>query len=235
MKKKVRVPYFETGVKCYIYGEDVVNYAKYCDAMSAKYDIDIVFIAPDSEMRTIRQQCKNLILISPYMDCIYPGRGMGMVLPEAVKASGADGVLMNHSEKPMTLNAIKKTIERANELDLISFACADSIAEAQAVSIFHPDIINAEPAEFIGSGRAVNVSFVTECVRSVKSIDENILVEPAAGVSCGQDVYNFIYAGADAAGAASGILKAEDPYAMLEEMVSSVRKAYDDRIRDFGR
>lgn len=235
MKRQVRIPYFETGVKCYIYGEDVVNYAKHCDAISEKYDIDIVFIAPDSEMRTIRQQCKNLILISPYMDCIYPGRGMGLVLPEAVKACGADGVLMNHCERPMTLNAIKKTIDRANELDLISFVCADSIAEAQAVSHFHPDIINPEPAEFIGSGSAVDVSFVSECVKAVKDIDENILVEPAAGVSNGQDVYNFIYAGADAAGAASGILKSENPYAMLEEMVAAVRKGYDDRIRDFGR
>lgn len=235
MKRKIRAPYFETGVKCYIYGEDVVNYAKHCDAVSEKYDIDIVFIAQDFVMQTIRRQCKNLILISPYMDSIYPGRGMGMVLPEAVKAAGADGVLMNHSEKPMTLNAIKKTIDRANELDLITFVCADSIAEAQAVAHFHPDIINPEPAEFIGSGSAVDLSFVTECIKRVKSIDANILVEPAAGVSNGQDVYEFIYAGADGAGAASGILKSEDPYAMLEEMVASVRKAYDARIRDLRR
>lgn len=232
MKREVRVPYFETGVKCYIYGDAVLEYAKKCDEMSEKYDIDIIFIAPDTEIRRIKEQTKHLIVLSAYMDPIRPGRGMGMVLPEAIKAAGADGVLMNHCEKPMSLNAIKTNIERANELGLISFVCADSLAEAEAIAQLHPDIMNPEPSEFIGSGQAVDMGFVLECIKRVKAIDENIIIEPAAGISSGQDVYDFIYAGADAAGAASGILNSEEPYAMLEEMIAAVRRARDDRARD---
>ncbi len=235
MKRKVRVPYFETGVKCYIYGDEVLSYAVQCDKMAEKYDIDIIFIAPDTEIRRIRENTSQLIILSAYMDPIRPGRGMGMVLPEAIKAAGADGVVMNHSEKPMTLAEIKKNIDRANELDLLSFVCADSLAEAEAVAQLHPDIMNPEPSELIGTGKAVDVSFVQECIKRIKAIDESILVEPAAGISCGQDVYNFIYAGADAAGAASGILNAADPCAMLEEMVSNVKKGYEDRVRDHRR
>lgn len=235
MKRQVRTPYFETGVKCYIYGDQVFEYALQCEKMAEKYDLDIIFIAPDTEIRRIRENTKRLIILSAYMDPIRPGRGMGMVLPEALKAAGADGVVMNHSEKPMSVNAIKTNIDRCNELDLLSFVCADSLIEAEAIAKMHPDIMNPEPTECIGTGKAVGMDYVLSCIERIKAIDENILVEPAAGISCGQDVYNFIYAGADAAGAASGILNAADPYAMLEEMVSNVKKGYEDRIRDKGR
>ena len=47
------------------------------------------------------------------MDFIKPGRGIADVLPEALKAAGAQGVVLNHSERPMTLNALLKTIDRA--------------------------------------------------------------------------------------------------------------------------
>ncbi len=87
----------------------------------------------------------SLIVLAPYMDTLRPGRGMADVLPEAIKAAGAKGVVMNHTERPMSLSAIRKTIDRANELDLLSFGCADSIAEIKAIAQLHPDIINPEP------------------------------------------------------------------------------------------
>ena len=45
----------------------------------------------------------------PYMDILRPsGRGMENVLSEAVKAVGAQGVVINHCERPVTLSVIKK-------------------------------------------------------------------------------------------------------------------------------
>ena len=40
----------------------------------------------------------------------------------------------------MTLTHIKTAIDRANELDMLSFVCADTIAEARAIAELHPDI-----------------------------------------------------------------------------------------------
>jgi triosephosphate isomerase len=162
------------------------------------------------------------------MDTLRPGRGMADVLPEAIKAAGAKGVLLNHCERPMTLAAIKKTIERANELDLATFACADSIAEARAIAQFHPDIINPEPTELIGTTEASDMGYVKETLRVIKSLFPDILVEQAAGITKGSQIYDFIMAGNDAAGAASGILKSPDPFALLDEMMYNVRKAKDE-------
>ncbi|WP_066684346.1 triose-phosphate isomerase [Christensenella intestinihominis] len=228
MKPKIRTPFFETSVKNYIYGDDVYNFAKAADDAAKKYDVDVLFIAPYTEIRRIAEGTERLIVLAPYMDIIPPGRGMADVLPEALKAAGAQGVVLNHCERPMTLSHIKKGIDRANELDMISFVCADTIDEACAIAQLHPDVINPEPSELIGTENASDMSYVKEAVRAVKAIDPDIMVEQAAGITTAQQIYDFIMAGSQAAGSASGILRSKDPYALLDEMVSYVKKARED-------
>lgn len=230
-KVKIRTPFFETSVKNYIYGDAVLEFAKAADRAAVKYDVDVLFISPYTEIRRIRENCPHLILLAPYMDTLRPGRGMADVLPEALKAAGAQGVVINHCERPMTLSAIKQTIDRANELDMLSFVCADTVEEAMAIAQLHPDIINPEPTELIGSGNASDMRYVMEAIRAVKSIDKNIMVEQAAGITTAQQIYDFIMAGSEAAGSASGILKSPDPLALLSEMVSYVKKAREDLIK----
>ena len=41
-------------------------------------------------------------------------------------------------------------------------------------------------------------------------------------------INSFIMAGSEAAGAASGIMNAEDPLAMIDEMIAATRRAADD-------
>lgn len=229
MKRKLNVPFFEIGIKNYAYGDDVLALAKIADAMAIQYDVDIILITPYVDIRRVCEHTQRLIVFAPYMDTLRPGRGMADVLPEAIKAAGAQGVVMNHCERPMSLSAIKQTIERANELDLLSFACADSIAEAQAIAQLHPDIINPEPTELIGTGKTSGMDFVLQSTSAIKCIYDDILVEQAAGISSGAQVYENIYAGADAVGASSGILKAPNPHAMIEEMVSNLKRAAQDR------
>jgi triosephosphate isomerase len=233
-KVKIRVPFFETGVKNYIYGDAVLEYAKAADAAAKKYDVDVLFIAPYTEIRRVRENTDRLIILAPYMDTLRPGRGMADVLPEALVAAGAQGVVLNHAERPMTLAAIRKAIERANELDMITFVCADTIVEAQAIAHLHPDILNPEPTELIGSGNVSEMKYVKDVIRAVKAIDPAILVEQAAGITTAQQVYDFIMAGSEAAGAASGILNSSDPYVLLDEMVCSVRKAREDLPKHTG-
>ena len=230
MKPKIRTPYFEIGVKNYVYGDDVLRMAVHADDCSRKYDVDVVMIVPYTEIRRICEHTQNLHVFAPYMDTLRPGRGMADVLPEAIKAAGAVGVVINHCERPMSLPQMKATIDRARELDLLVFGCADSLAETRALAQLHPDIINPEPNELIGGGGGVSsAEYVQANIRAVKDIYEDIIVEQAAGVSSPDAVYNFIYAGCEATGAASGIFNAKDPLQMAEDMIAAVRRAIDDR------
>ena len=229
MKPNIRTPYFEIGTKNYIYGDKVLEYAIAADQAAEKYDIDVLFICPAVEIRQVAQNTKHLIILAPYMDTLRPGRGMADVLPEGLKAAGAQGVVINHCEKPMSLPQMKATIDRARELDFLVFACADTLAEAKAIAQLHPDIINPEPSEIIGGGNGVSpMAYVKDSIRVIKEIYPDIMVEQAAGITNGQQVYDFIMAGSEAAGAASGIMNAADPIAMSDEMSAATRRAADD-------
>ncbi len=134
MKPSIRVPYFEIGTKNYVYGDTLLEYAIAADKAAEKYDIDVLFICPAVEIRRVCENTKHLIVLAPYMDTLRPGRGMADVLPEGLKAAGAVGVVINHCEKPMSLPQMKATIDRARELDMLVFACADTLAEAKAIA-----------------------------------------------------------------------------------------------------
>ncbi len=230
MKPEIRIPFFEIGTKNYIFGDQLLEYAMAADAAAEKYDIDVLFITPAVEIRRVVEKTKRLIVLAPYMDILRPGRGMADILPEALKAAGARGVVVNHCERPMSLPSIRATIDRARELDFLVFACADTIEEAKAIAQFHPDILNPEPSELIGgsSNGVSDLGFVKESIRAVKSVFADIMVEQAAGIKSGQQVYDFIMAGSEAAGAASGIMKAKDPLHMIDEMIAATRRAADD-------
>ena len=97
------------------------------------------------------------------------------------------------------------------------------------IAMLHPDIIVAETSELIGTGRTSGPEYVAAAAKGVKDVDPDILVLTAAGIANGEDVYNTILAGADATGSSSGVAKAADRAAMVDEMIGAVRRAWDER------
>ena len=225
----IRAPFFEIGTKSYLFGKDVLELALAADAAAEKYGVDIIFTCPVVDIRSVAQATRFIHVFAPHMDPLYPGRGLADTLPESLVAAGAEGVMLNHCEKPLAFDTLKETIRRADEVGLVSIVCADSLADASRIAALDPDIIVAEPSELIGTGVSVGEEYVQAATKSVKDVNPDILVLTAAGISCGQDVYNTIIAGADATGSSSGIAKAADRAAMVDEMIAAVRRAWDER------
>ena len=226
---KIKAPFFEIGPKSYLYGDDILELAKAADAASKKYDVDVIFTCPVVDIRRVAEATKRLHVFAPHMDPIYPGRGLADTLPESLAAAGAEGVMLNHVEKPLSFEILAETIKRADEVGLTTIVCADSMADAGKIAGLHPDIIVAEPSELIGTGVSVGPEYVQAATDSVKNVDANILVLTAAGIAGGQDVYNTIMAGADATGSSSGVAKAADRPAMVDEMSAACRQAWNER------
>ena len=227
----IKPPFFEIGPKSYLYGQDVIDLALAADAASEKYGVDIIFTTPLVEIARVSAATKRIHVFAPHMDPLRPGRGLADTLPESLVAAGAEGVMLNHCEKPLSLGVLKATIERAREVGLTTIVCADSSAEAAAIAHLKPDIIVAEPSELVGTGVSCGPEYVKVATRAVKDVDPDILVLTAAGIANGQDVYDTIIAGADATGSSSGVAKAADRAAMVDEMISAVRRAWDERHR----
>jgi triosephosphate isomerase len=226
---QITPPFFEIGPKAFLYGKQVLKLARHASRISAKYRVQIIFTPQYVDIPILARGTKNLLIFAQHMDSLPVGRGVGSVLPEAVKAAGAVGVLLNHAEKKLPLDELERTIRRADEVGLASMACADNLEEAIVIAQMLPNIIIAESPELIGVGkRAANdPQTIARINQAVWAIDPGIRVLHGAGISCGLDVYNIIAAGAQAAGSTSGILKADHPSAMLEEMIRSVRDAWE--------
>lgn len=227
---KISEPFFEYGPKCYMYGDTLLNIAKGLDKLSEKYNVDVILDVPDTEIFNIAKNTKRIHVYSQHMDSIPVGKGMGRTLPEAVKAAGAVGVMLNHAEHKLTLEEIEKAIKRADEIGLATMVCADSVEEVKAIAKLAPNILVAEPSELIGTGKPADKKYVDEVIKVIREINPLIKPFPSAGISKGEDCYNIIKAGASASGCSSAIAKAADPLALAEEMIAAVRKAYDERV-----
>ncbi len=224
----IKPPFFEIGPKAFLFGENMLKLAKAADRASEKYDVRIILTPQPTDIYMLAKELKHVLIFAQHMDPITVGRGLGSILPEAVKAAGARGVMLNHAEKPMTLADLNKAIKRADEVGLATIVCADSIKEAEAIAMLSPNIIVAEPTELIGTGQTSDEAYVIATTSAIKKINPDIQVLQGAGIKNGNDVYRTIKAGADATGTTSGIMKAEDPEAMLDEMIRAVRIAWDE-------
>lgn len=225
-KVKVKSPFFIFNPKSFLYGEDLLELAKVADQEAQKYpDISVFVTCPYADLAAVAQATDHIIVSAQHLDGIDPGRGMGKVLPESLQAAGARATFLNHAENPMTMAEIVQAIQRADDLDIITIVCADSMKEAQALATLHPDIILCEPTELIGTGQTSDASYIESTNEAIKAIDENILVMQAAGISTAADVSRTIEMGADGTGCTSGVTKADNPKKMLKDMIQAASKA----------
>ncbi len=227
-KYKIRAPFFEIGFKGFMWGERMLKLAKKVDEIAYKYDLDVILTPQYVDIRMLAENTKYVHVYAQHMDALRPGRGLGSVLPEAVKEAGAVGVMLNHAEKKLTPEQIKATIARADEVGLATIVCADSVKEIEEVAKLSPNLIVAEPTELIGTGVASDMDYVKNTIEAVRRINPRIMVLQGAGISGSADVANVIRAGAQATGCTSGVVKAADPAAAAEEMLWTLRKTWDE-------
>ena len=224
----IKPPFFEVGPKAFLYGEKMLALAKVIDETAKKYDVDVIVTPQYTDIKLLADNTERILVFAQHMDYLEPGRGLGSVLPEAVKAAGAVGVMLNHAEKPLTLEEIEKTIARADEVGLATIVCADTVEDVKKIAKMGPNLIVAEPTDLIGTGQTSDSNYVIETIKTVNEINPEIMVLQGAGISNGQDVYNTIKLGAQATGTTSGIMKSDRPYEMVEEMLYNLRKAWDE-------
>ena len=224
----IRPPFFEIGPKAFLYGEKMLALAKVIDKTAAKYDLDVIVTPQYTDIKLLADNTERIHVYAQHMDPLPVGRGLGSVLPEAVKAAGAVGVMLNHAERPIDMDTIKATIDRADEVGLATIVCASTVEDVANIAKLGPNLIVAEPTELIGTGTTSDMDYVKSTIEAVREINPDIMVLQGAGISTGKDVYDVIKAGAFATGCTSGIIKAADPYAMTEEMLYNLRKAWDE-------
>ncbi len=164
-------------------------------------------------------------IFAQHIDPVSFGSNTGHVLPEAVKAAGAMGTLINHSEHKLAFAKIKKAIEAARRAGLLVCVCAPDTKTAKKIAKLKPDMIAVEPPELIGSGISVSKArpeIVSDSVKAIKSVSPDIHVLCGAGVSTGEDVRKAIELGAEGCLVASAIVNSEDPLKIISDMAGNL-------------
>lgn len=229
---RITAPVFEMGLKGYMYGADAVRFARAADRLAAETGVTIVFDPQHVDIPAVAAATEHLVVFAQHMDPVTVGRGAGYILPEALRAAGAVGSLLNHAEHRITLADIAMTTRRARELGMATIVCADSPEEAAAVAMLRPDVVLAEPPDLIATDRSLSTElpwFVERSVELVHAVDPAILVMCGAGVRTPEDAARMIRLGVDGTGSTSAILKADDPAAALAAMIEAVAAAWQER------
>lgn len=221
---KIRKPFFIVNPKSYLYGDDAMKMAKISDKLAKKYDIDCIFTGQLVDLPEIARETDHLIITAQHMDSLKPGRGMGHVLPEALLNQGIKAVVLNHAEKPLTIAELDATIKRAKEVGLLTIVCSDTVEQCKAIAELNPDVMICEPDSLIGTGSISNEDYIKSTTEAVRSVNPDILIMQAAGVSTGKDVENIMKLGADGTGGTSGIIKAPSWEDKISEMMSALVK-----------
>lgn len=224
-KLTLKEPFFVFNPKSYLYGDELLELAMLVDRLGQENKLTVLVTAPYADLQRIKENTSHVIVTAQHMDGLFPGRGMGHVLPESLYNAGARATFLNHAERPLSLSELSKAVERADELGIITIVCADSILEAKSLALLNPDIILCEPTELIGSGQTSSEDYIKETNEAIKALNPDILVMQAAGISTAEDVYRTISLGADGTGATSGITEADNPKEVLTNMIMAVVEA----------
>ena len=226
MGRKIGLPVIVLNEKTYLEsaGDKGLELAKICEAVTAEQEISIVICPQQVELAKIASSVK-IQCFAQHVEAMEPGSHTGFVTLESIKAAGATGTLVNHSEHRLKIADIEFIIDKAVRLGLLTIACTNNIAVSKAVAELKPYAVAVEPPELIGSGRAVSKvdpGIVEETVKEVKGVYSDCVVLCGAGVTNGEDVKAAIELGADGVLLASGVVKAKDPKAALLDLISGV-------------
>ena len=184
--------------------------ARMIAAVSALDLAAVVAAAPDLEV-----WCQHL-------DPVGFGSNTGWLHPDTAVERGATGTLINHAEHKVSIEHVAMLLDQVPE-DFCVCACAADIDEAQALAALGPTYVAVEPPELIGGDVSVTSAdpgIVSGTVAAVREVTDEVGILCGAGVKSGADVATAMELGTTGVLLASGVTKADDPGAALDDLVS---------------
>lgn len=206
--------------------EGVLALAKACQIAAEEADTVIGLAPPQLELSFLgAQDFPNVALFAQHTDALATGSGTGWITPEAVKATGAVGTLLNHAEHKVPHDVVAATLKRCHELGLQTMVCSDGAAETEALAPMGPSYLAVEPPELIGGDISVtsaDPAIVSDTAAAISRLNPATRTFCGAGVKTGEDVRTAIELGAYGVLLASGVVKAADPLAAVKDLVSGL-------------
>lgn len=184
--------------------------------------VKVVFALNPVDLR-LAGNFPELTFYSQHVDPVEYGAHTGQISLESLIDLGISGSLLNHSERRVDPESIRKVMDLARQMDFPVTVCAENIEEAGRYSGLKPDFIAYEPPELIGGDVSVTSAkpgIVEEVVKRCSGNGTKVLV--GAGVKGSDDLTKSIELGARGVLIASGIVLSNDPLSSLNSLVEKL-------------
>lgn len=206
--------------KNYKRGKDALDLARtiylYCN--------NAIIAVPSSDVSEIVKNVE-LQIYGQHVDHQEPGKSTGYILPESLHETGAKGTLLNHSEHPLTLQVIKKTVKRCNERNLNVILCAKNLTQVKSFKSLNPHAIAYEDPKLIASGKSITQTKPATISKFVKLLEgTDIIPLCGAGISSAQDIDAAFKLGCKGVLIASAIADNHSPEKLLKEIAPYAHK-----------
>lgn len=205
-------------------GPNGLHVAKKIDQVCKNAPVDVLIAVQALDLEKIVAAVKNIKVIAQHVDGVGYGAHTGNLLPEEVKRSGGVGALINHSEHRIPKKELGKIIDLAQSIfPKYTVVCSPSFEETVIIERnFDPHIIAYEPPELIGGDISVSTA-KPEIIKKVVGISHERQILVGAGIKTIEDIKISLKLGAKGVLVASGVVKAKNPAAVVQEFL----KAWD--------
>ena len=205
-----------------VMGQGSVRLAQAAEKVSA--DAEII-VAPPTPMLALVASTTRVQVYSQTAGSEIGEKTTGALLPEAVKAAGASGSILNHSESKRSAAELSKLVPRLASLGLGVCLCAQTSREAARLALLQPKYVAIEPPELIGTGVAVSrarPALIEMTVAAVRKTGYGGKILCGAGIVSGDDAKKAVELGTDGVLVASSVVKAQGWESKLKELARSL-------------
>ena len=219
-------PVFIINFKNYseILGEGAVRLAKTAEVVSETIEVEFILAPPVPRLNSVASVVR-LPVFSQSVGNQQEGKSTGAIIPEALKASGCTGSIINHSESRVPLETIRDVIPRMKGLGLSSCVCGEDAKEIVTMAGFAPEYLAVEPPELIGSGIAVSRArpeLIRESVSFAKGAGYAGRLLCGAGIVTGEDARAAVKLGMDGILVASSVVRSKDWESKIRELAGAL-------------
>jgi triosephosphate isomerase len=208
-----------------VLGEGSVRLALSVKKVADSVSIEAI-VAPPVPMLSLVASKVKVQVYSQSVGSTAGDKTTGQILPEAVRAAGATGTILNHSEDRRSPSELQKLVPRLVSLGMGVCLCSQTAEEAARLSHLGTRYLAIEPPELIGSGLAVSKAkpeLIRETVSAVRKAGYAGKVLCGAGIVSGEDVSRAVELGVDGVLVSSSVVKAPDQESKVRELAGSLK------------
>lgn len=223
-RRSLRPPLFLLNLKAYpgCLGADAERFGATLGRLSDEAGVSAALAPAAPDIARVAATL-TIPVVAQHVDPVDPGARTGWIPVEAIRAAGAVGSLLNHSEHPLPAAQVGLGVQRLRAAGLVPIVCAGTPDEAEELAHFQPPYLAIEPPELIGGDISVS-SAQPEVIRG--TVDRVRRVAPDTHVLCGagihhrSDVAAALDLGSQGILVASAVAKSADPARAIAELLA---------------